>query len=122
MPASAASSVSSAESHVLALHVEVRVQLGAHRLDHVDLRLELQPVREGALLDGGVLEVLRAHADDDVAAALPPFACRRARSSSGSGAVAERPLDRSRPRAAPGRKFIDGEPMKPATNRFCGSS
>ena len=92
---------------------EVRVQLRAHRLDHVDLRLE----RGAAVLrlahQRRVLEVLRPDAGDHVALRAPRSRRAAATSTIGSLSVS--------PSTVAGMKFIAGEPMKPATNRFLGS-
>ena len=114
-PASAASSSRSAAWICLGLDVEVHVHLRAHRLHHIDLGPELDPVRVLLLLDRRVLEVLRAHPHDHLAAAAVRPARRSGSAMSPNGSLTGPPSSR------PGRKFIDGEPIKPATNRFCGS-
>ena len=68
----------------------------------------------------GVLEVLGADADDHAAVGLGD-------ATAGVASVVERDrrqreLQRRRSAISPGRKFIDGEPMKPATNTLSGWS
>ena len=118
-PESAASSSSSFELMPLGLDREVGVELGAHRLDQVDRHLEHVAAVAGVADQGGVLERLGPHAGDHVACrAASPSAERsssgRRTSPNGSFTVS--------PSSVAGMKFIAGEPMNPATNRFVGRS
>ena len=68
----------------------------------------------------GVLEVLGPDARDQLLAAS--IAAQRARAAPrGSGTSTIGSLT-CPPRPSAGMKFMAGEPMKPATNRFCGVS
>ena len=100
---------------------EVDVLVRAHRLDHVGRRLELDaPLADRVLDQRRVLEVLRAGCRRSArAGASAASSCRRIRSPSGRSPSAVRSLPSSTRR---GRKFIDGEPMNPATNRLSGWS
>ena len=100
---------------------EINHRLHAHRLDHVEQDLERHPARlqsRRARLD----DVLGAQPEDQLAAdirAIARLAVLRHRESQ---------LVRQRERVSPlpfctswqGRKFIAGEPMKPATKRVSG--
>ena len=104
-----ASSSSSADLR-RGLHVEVGVQLGAHRLDDGDLGLEPQPFAVGA---GDAARPRSARGGcPTITSCAPALAFRRSRRSSGSGTSPNGSLTVS-PSRRPGRKFIDGEPMKP---------
>src|SRR5262249_55195185 len=101
---------------VVAAELGGDLQFGAGRLDH-------QHFGFGAVL--GDDEVLRPDAIDD---GMPVAAVRRRSQRLGAAGSGRRtplaPANSSRPSAwiVPLRKFIAGEPMKPATNRFCGRS
>ena len=101
------------------LDAEVRVELGAHRLEHVDLGLEGRCRGRAAVADERrVLEVLGPDAGDERRAAV---ARERPALLVGERHVADRQLTLS-PSTLAGMKFIAGEPMKPATKMFSGCS
>ena len=96
----------------------------AGRLDHLDRRFD-QPdlaARAGGIVAG---EVLRPDAEDDAPAGL---AERAARSAGSFNTVVPPPFGNAIAGTAiggddlGGRKFIAGEPMKPATNMLAGRS
>ena len=79
-------------------------------------------MRHGGVVDRRVLEVLGPHADDDVARLVAAAGrAQRLDIRSLSGALPNGSFTEL-PSRWPMTKFIDGEPMKPATNRFAGSS
>ncbi len=97
--------------------LEVGIELRPHRLDDIDLGRERGPARADIVADElRVLEALGADAGDHVAREAP----RACPGASGSAISPIGSLSRS-PSTLAGRKFIAGEPMKPATKRFAGS-
>ena len=97
---------------------EVHVFVGAERLDQVSPHPEDQ--RAGPLLgvdQRGILEVLRTHPDDDVGGR--GMACQRVTRRVGDARLAEWQAQ-SALGGGRGKKFIAGDPMKPATKRLAG--
>ena len=119
VPASAASSASSSDAACSPSQREVGVQLRAHPLDHLDRARNVAPSLACVAHQGGVLEVLRADAGDHRLAV-----CARQRPRSLVGQRHRRPWAACSvsPSTLAGRKFMAGEPMKPATNMFTGFS
>ena len=96
------------------LDVEVGVEVGAERLDQIDLGLEDDAALVAQVADHlGVLEALRAQAGDHLAVATVAQALGQSASPIGSFTLA--------PLSSAGMKFIAGEPMKPATKMLAGS-
>ena len=117
-PASSASSRSSWDSIVcVGGDREVGVELGAHRLQHLDVRREGGATVERVAHERGVLEVLGPDARDQLLAVMVAHGVVKLAGQrhipNGSFTVS--------PSTVAGMKFIAGEPTKPATNRLTGS-
>jgi hypothetical protein len=94
---------------VVAAEFGGNLQLGAGRFDHLNLGFR-------SIL--GDDEMLRPDSIDHGMT----VASRRRREQRQADAAGTLELQRPLARIVPLRKFIAGEPMKPATNRFCGRS
>jgi multiple sugar transport system ATP-binding protein len=92
------------------------------------MNLAMGDVQDGRLHVAGIEVAIPAPASTGrmptITSRAPPptlACCSDARRRSGTCVSPNGSLSVS-PSKRPGRKFIDGEPMKPATNRLCGSS
>ncbi len=121
MPASAASSLSSADS--ISPASTSKYAYSSEPIDSTTSTLVRNFMRSGcsSCSTAASSKCSGPDADDHVLRSLTALALQARAQLSGSGASPNGSLIVS-PSSRPGRKFIDGEPMKPATNRLCGSS
>ena len=127
-PTAGASSGSKRAMHLALAEAHDDDRLRAGRLDHLDRRLEKADLAAAAARPGSwrVMFSGRMPKTTRRPASAEPFAGplgRKRQDQRLAAAVAER--DAGRPSAATisaGRKFIAGEPMKPATNMLAGRS